>query len=85
MYVIEGSNLGGTLIARQLSTSLPESYPRAFFAHSGGAARWEKFWQFATAHSRPEEHLRICNAACTAFGFYQSHLDQCIDNPKPMA
>lgn len=83
MYVIEGSNLGGTLIARQLSRSLPECYPRAFFAHSGGAPRWEKFWQFAAAHSKPEEHLQICNAAWTAFEFYQSHLDQCIGSPRP--
>ncbi len=78
MYVIEGSNLGGIVIARLLDESLPADVPRRFFANSGGKRRWEKFWQFAAAHCRDENLTIVADAACETFNLYKDHLDRCM-------
>jgi len=78
LYVVEGSNLGGTVIARQLATSLAAGIPRAFFAGSSGPPRWEGFWRFAAARCAPEGHATACAAARAAFAFYRRHLDACL-------
>lgn len=76
LYVIEGSNLGGAVIARRLAETLPQA-PCRFFAGSGGPPRWERFWQFAAATLPPNGAAAACAAACTAFDFYRQHLDAC--------
>jgi len=78
MYVIEGSNLGAAVIARQLATSLPPAAPRAFFAGFGGTARWQRFWRFTAPHCPPGTHDSVAASACAAFAFYRRHLDDCL-------
>lgn len=76
MYVIEGSNLGATAIARVLDQSLPQGLPKSFFANSGGKARWEKFWSFAAVHCRHEDNFSVmASVACATFELYKTHLD----------
>jgi heme oxygenase len=77
MYVIEGSNLGGTVIVRLLDESLPAAMPRLFFANSGGHARWGKFWEFSTGYCLEENFAVTAEAACLTFGLYKEHLDRC--------
>jgi heme oxygenase len=77
MYVIEGSNLGGAVIARLLDESLPAAIPRLFFANSGGNARWGKFWEFAAGYCLEANFAITAEAACFTFGLYKEHLDQC--------
>ena len=81
MYVIEGSNLGGIVIARLLDESLPAEIPRSFFANSGGKRRWEKFWQFAGAHCSDANFTVVADAACETFNLYKVHLDRCLCSP----
>lgn len=81
MYVIEGSNLGGIVIARLLDQSLPAEMPRRFFANSGGKRRWEKFWQFAGPHCHAGNLTMIADAACETFNLYKVHLDNCLCSP----
>lgn len=78
MYVVEGSNLGGAVIARMLEQSLPTGTPKCFFAHAGGPERWARFWQFAGGQCRDEQFATIAEAACRAFAFYKAHLDACL-------
>ena len=80
MYVLEGSNLGGAVISRLLDQSLPGGIPRDFFANSGGKARWEKFWAFATASCQDENFAIAAAAACTTFNLYKTHLDLCLNS-----
>jgi heme oxygenase len=77
MYVIEGSNLGGAVIARLLEESLPAGTPRVFFANSGGKPRWQKFWRFSTSFCREESFTTVVDAACRTFNLYKIHLDRC--------
>jgi heme oxygenase len=77
MYVIEGSNLGGAVIARQLALGLPITAPRDFFGKSGGPSRWENFWRFAASHFLDDNIAIVEDAACTIFGLYKEHLDRC--------
>lgn len=77
MYVIEGSNLGGAVIARQLETSLSATAPRDFFRNSGGTARWAMFWQFAQTFCQEDAFSDVTDAANQTFALYKAHLDQC--------
>ncbi|MCX8016629.1 MAG: biliverdin-producing heme oxygenase [Rhodocyclaceae bacterium] len=74
LYVLEGSNLGAAVIARQLARHLPDA-PRAFFGGGSGAARWERFWRFVAA-IRPDA-AAAAQAARAACDFYRRHLDGC--------
>lgn len=78
LYVIEGSNLGGLVIARQLARHLPASAPRSFFGGSEGLPRWQRFWTFAQSCIRPEHFDRAAMAATVTFEFYRKHLDSCL-------
>ncbi len=77
LYVIEGSNLGGAVIARQLTLSLPIAVPRDFFEKSGGPPRWGDFWRFAAEHCLAENIAIIEDSACKIFNLYKEHLDRC--------
>lgn len=82
MYVIEGSNLGGAVIARLLEESLPAAVPRKFFSNAGGHARWEKFWQFAATRYREGNAQAMTDSACQTFALYKAHLDQYLLTSK---
>ncbi len=77
MYVLEGSNLGGAVIARLLDTSLTKSAPRRFFGRTGGEERWGRFWDFALQRCPGDQFNVACEAASATFLFYRRHLDGC--------
>lgn len=79
LYVIEGSNLGGVVIARQLATSLPATAPRSFFGGAEGHPRWQRFWVFAQSRISNGDADLAATAACATFAFYRHHLDRCLD------
>ncbi|MFN3884508.1 MAG: biliverdin-producing heme oxygenase [Rhodocyclaceae bacterium] len=80
MYVLEGSNLGGAVIARQLARYLPRT-PCAFFSGGGGEERWRRFWEFA--FNCEIGLAAACAAARAAFAFYRAHLDACHETAPP--
>ena len=77
LYVIEGSNMGGTFIARTLAQSGAAHCPRSFFANAGGPGRWQRFWSFAGPRLTPESLPRVAAAAVEVFRHYARHLDAC--------
>lgn len=78
MYVIEGSNLGGTVIARELARHLPAGTPMRFFGGASGAVRWRRFWQFVSGRTSPAALDETVDAARATFRFYGDHLDACL-------
>ena len=87
MYVIEGANLGGALIARLMSESLAPTVSRAFFGNSGGAVRWARFQQFAKGSFQEASSGQIIEAAIATFTLFKAHLDDCLtpeaSEPRP--
>lgn len=77
MYVIEGSNLGGTLIARELSKRLPADTPMRYFGAAGGAPRWDRFSRFIAELPPLASIDEAVDAARATFDFYGEHLDAC--------
>jgi heme oxygenase (biliverdin-IX-beta and delta-forming) len=73
-YVLEGSNLGGAVIAKQMAKSLPQA-PMLFFTSAEGSPRWERFWGGVAAHYQAAELEKTVDAALCAFNLYQTHLD----------
>ncbi len=74
-YVLEGSNLGGAVIAKQISNTLPQA-PMLFFSSAEGSPRWERFWGVVAAHYQVAELEKTVDAALLAFNLYKTHLDQ---------
>jgi heme oxygenase (biliverdin-IX-beta and delta-forming) len=75
MYVIEGSNLGGRVIANHLSQILPKDVPQRFFGKADATERWRHFWQFALQQCSAEDYPWVVKAARDTFGFFRAHLD----------
>lgn len=75
LYVLEGSRLGGEVIARQLVQSLPAGAPLRFFKRSGAEAAWANFSLFATG-CPPDQINLCCDTAIAAFAFILDHLDR---------
>lgn len=79
MYVLEGSNLGGAMIQRQLSIHLPASCPRHFYGITDDPNRWERFWLFAQpVCSTADDIEQAVQAARRTFIFLCLHLDACL-------
>lgn len=76
-YVIEGSNLGGAVIARMLAKNLISPSTDAFFGKAGGNARWARYQAFARPHYREDNFQVIADAANRTFRWYAQHLDRC--------
>jgi len=79
LYVIEGSTLGGQVIARTLHQSSDGNLPVAFFTYYGDQVlpRWQAFLAFA--ESCPAEEIEA--AASSAVALFQAiaaHLDVCL-------
>lgn len=78
LYVIEGSTLGGKVIARQLAAHLGLNAAKgARFFHGHGAAteaHWGEFWQFAAVNCPPAEMSNCCAAAIDLFARFESGL-----------
>jgi heme oxygenase len=79
LYVIEGSHLGGAVIAKRLAASLPAGAARAFFSGAEGGLRWQRFRAFAQSRIRPEGFESAARAAGDTFAFYRRHLDSCLE------
>lgn len=81
LYVIEGSNLGGQVIYRQVAERLgvtPEGGGRYFHGHGGRAREvWDDFWHFAATICPPDAHGEAAAAAAGLFGDYLRLLDAC--------
>jgi heme oxygenase len=77
MYVIEGSNRGGSMIAKHLSQVFPQSVPRRFFGKADEMVRWQHFWQFVRQRSSAHDYPMVVKAAHETFGFYWKHIDSC--------
>ncbi|AGX88692.1 biliverdin-producing heme oxygenase [Candidatus Symbiobacter mobilis] len=78
LYTVEGSNLGGQVIARTVRDLGHGDLPMQFFDGHGEAARelWEQFLQYANRMC-PEEEYDV--AAATAYKLFKSieaHLDK---------
>jgi len=77
LYVLEGSNLGGRVIYRQLQASLKidrERGARFFHGHGEAAeAMWGGFWHFASRVCPPSA---APEAAAAAAGLFRTFLDQ---------
>lgn len=79
LYLLEGSGMGGVVIARQLAVHLPD-VPRGFFGAPDTPARWARFWRFAEGHCPPDQHPRAAAAALTGFAFIHTHLERCMES-----
>lgn len=79
MYVIEGSNLGGQVIARQVAQQLPY-VPMRFFGGAAGVARWQSFWAFAAERLDPADEDLAIQSARDTFDFYLNHLNIVLES-----
>lgn len=92
LYVVEGANLGGAVLARHLRRHLPVDTPMRYFEEAGGHPRWERFWTFASQFcgtgngARTSDAEDAADAAEATFAFYMAHLDSCLAaHPTPEA
>ncbi len=88
LYVIEGSTLGGLVIARQLRTLIgvtPELGGRFFHGHGEGTLeRWEAFWRFADLVCGSDEFNTASIAAQETFAYVGRFFDANLgNNPFP--
>ena len=74
-YVLEGSNLGGAVIAKQIAKSLPQ-VPMSFFSSAEGLPRWGQFWAVMADHYQPAKLGLTIEAALAGFALYKTHLDK---------
>ncbi len=67
LYVLEGSRLGGAVIARCLADSLPEP------------PRWARYWAFAADRiADVGQYERVGEAALAGFALFRRQLDACL-------
>lgn len=75
-YVLEGSRLGGQLIARRVGEMLGPDAPRRFFGAPAPDVHWQCFLVFAEQHCPPGETALAVVAAQTAFANFLIRLDE---------
>lgn len=78
-YVLEGSRLGGQLIARRIGEMLGPDVPRRFFGAPAPDVHWRDFLVFAEYHCPPGETAAAVVAAQTAFTDFLARLDDTRD------
>ncbi|MFC0445560.1 biliverdin-producing heme oxygenase [Pseudidiomarina halophila] len=69
-YVIEGSRLGGTMLARRIMRQLPDA-PCRFFAEDG-SQQWSAFQKFVLQHQQLIDHNEAITAALKGFDCYRT-------------
>lgn len=74
-YVLEGSRLGGQLIARRVGEMLGADVPRRFFGAPNPDGHWQCFLSFAENHCPPRETALAVVAAQAAFAGFLVGLD----------
>lgn len=77
LYPLEGSRLGGQVIARHLREHLGPGLPLGFFSGDDAQSRrrWEEFQRFAVAHCPAAEATIAIETAVSLFGAIKTHLD----------
>jgi heme oxygenase len=81
LYVLEGSALGGQVLARQLRATLGPECPLRFFTGQGeghAAGRWAAFWNYASSSCDPADFPAAEEAAKDLFAAFCQHLDWCL-------
>jgi heme oxygenase len=80
LYVVEGSTLGGQVIARRVEASLGlgPAHGATFFNGWGAQteARWSDFWRFAASICPPSGYQAAAIAAVNFFDVLKQSLDQ---------
>ncbi|RDB42315.1 hypothetical protein DU490_13495 [Halomonas sp. DQ26W] len=77
-YVLDGSRLGGQVIARLVVERLGEDVPHRFFAAIDPDGHWRRFLAFSQHHCPPEDVDNAVEAAQTAFEDYLAALDAAL-------
>lgn len=88
LYVKEGSLLGGRVILKHLSTSLParQSSFRFFSGLGENTGRhWQEFVAMLDTHSQTLEPAVICASASRVFEYFHRWVDVCYLNLKDPA
>jgi heme oxygenase len=77
-YVVEGSSLGGQVIARKLARRPGASLPRRFFEGQGDAAlpRFRALMALAEERCAPDAHTAAVGAAVALFDAMCAYLDE---------
>lgn len=70
-YVVEGSRLGGVLIARHIHSVLGKQVPKRFFtAQPLQVEQWAAFWRCAEHYCPPSSWPAVRASAQQAFGYF---------------
>ncbi|MCB6184564.1 biliverdin-producing heme oxygenase [Leeia sp. TBRC 13508] len=77
LYVLEGSHLGGSVIAKHLHHHSTISLPCRFFSESEGYTRWQRFWNYLTPRLPHLNQEDATEAAKATFSFFIAHFDEC--------
>ncbi|WP_052384003.1 biliverdin-producing heme oxygenase [Litchfieldella xinjiangensis] len=75
-YVLEGSRLGGQVIARQVQRALGAKVPVSYFDSPQPEVHWRRFLTFLDENCRPDEAPVVVAAAQQAFDDYLSALSE---------
>ena len=78
LYTIEGSNMGGQVIARTIREMGSSHLPMQFFDGSGDLAlqRWQAFLVFADTYCPPDQYEVAAATAFDLFEVIRQHLDR---------
>ncbi len=78
LYTVEGSGMGGQIIARTLRQMGAGHLPLQFFDGNGDTAMscWQDFLRFADAVCPPDQHTDAADTALALFNLVHRHLDQ---------
>ena len=76
LYVLEGSRLGGAMIARQVESVMENQVPLRFFTtYPLQEAQWADFWRFAECHCPPATWPAVLAGAQQAFMLFMQALE----------
>jgi heme oxygenase len=77
LYVTEGSNMGGQVIARTLRQHGHADLPLLFFSGQGESSpqAWQDFWDFANVHCPVDEYELAVTSSVAVFDAIKAHLD----------
>ncbi|MFC0283281.1 biliverdin-producing heme oxygenase [Camelimonas abortus] len=75
LYVLEGSRLGGLMLARTVRSAWPDA-PLSFLEHGATARLWPRFTAWLDAHAlSPAEQQAMTRGARAAFAAFLAALD----------
>ena len=78
LYVIEGSTLGGRLIANRVRATLGPNVPVGHFL-PGDGDDWLAFLEVLDTHERVLDTPCLIESACSTFEQIKSHLNACLE------